>query len=236
MKSLMSKCKLFRKEAKKLRRSHARLPCLCYKGVAVCPPDFPLDDESNFSNSYVGFQVPAGHGVFAIPRVHATDITPQDFFRQYVSSRKPVVLKFEDNDLPMLHKWLDDAYLSKKAGKENVWSERRSSQDEDFGRTETHSSHTFEEFLGLVRNLSTNIYLSPQQKEEVVGSDGMCFARESAPLGKLQDDFPQRPSILGQMQVHDINLWFGGANGSSSSLHHDHRDNLMIVIRGHKRF
>ncbi|PVH14398.1 uncharacterized protein CXQ87_002532 [Candidozyma duobushaemuli] len=82
-----------------------------------------------------------------------------------------------------------------------------------------------------------------------------------APLTELykKDDFPLVPDIFGPLIPQQINLWMGACKdgekakpelknitkeslgryvpkGNSSGLHHDHADNLYVLVQGRKRF
>ena len=57
----------------------------------------------------------------------------------------------------------------------------------------------------------------------------------------LQQDFPLRPTLMGNLVPQNINMWLGNnlgnnKDGASSGLHHDYHDNLYIVLKGRKRF
>lgn len=75
------------------------------------------------------------------------------------------------------------------------------------------------------------------------------------PLTNLYDKLPLTPSLLSMLIPQQINIWMGYSkpiqppqklgdlsskyipgNGSSSGLHHDHADNLYILVSGSKRF
>lgn len=57
------------------------------------------------------------------------------------------------------------------------------------------------------------------------------------PVCRLVRDVPLRPALLGGLVPHALNVWVGAAReGASSGLHHDHHDNLYVLLRGTKRF
>lgn len=75
------------------------------------------------------------------------------------------------------------------------------------------------------------------------------------PLTNMYNKLPHTPSLLSMLIPQQINIWMGYSkpsqkpqnlsdlsskyipgNGSSSGLHHDHADNLYILISGSKRF
>lgn len=57
------------------------------------------------------------------------------------------------------------------------------------------------------------------------------------PVCRLVRDVPLRPALLGGLVPHALNVWVGAAReGASSGLHHDHHDNLYVLLRGRKRF
>lgn len=75
------------------------------------------------------------------------------------------------------------------------------------------------------------------------------------PLTNMYNKLPHTPSLLSMLIPQQINIWMGYSkpsqkpqnlgdlsskyipgNGSSSGLHHDHADNLYILVSGSKRF
>ena len=59
----------------------------------------------------------------------------------------------------------------------------------------------------------------------------------SSPMIELVSCFPWRPKLMGHLIPQNINMWLGNsADGSSSGLHHDHHDNLYILLKGRKEF
>ena len=59
----------------------------------------------------------------------------------------------------------------------------------------------------------------------------------SAPLTHLKGEYPWRPTLMGNLVTQNINMWIGrSAAGTCSGLHHDHHDNLYILLKGKKQF
>ena len=59
--------------------------------------------------------------------VPCTDLTPEEFHREYVAQRKPVVIDLAGDNTwaKMLTEWQQDTYLEDQAGDERVWLEHR---------------------------------------------------------------------------------------------------------------
>mmetsp|Transcript_21073 Transcript_21073/g.24405 ORF Transcript_21073/g.24405 Transcript_21073/m.24405 type:complete len:510 (-) Transcript_21073:2387-3916(-) len=192
------------------------------------------DPESSpsMSNDYNGWTVPSPK--YNIPKISVADMTPQNFYKDYISKRRPVVLKGKLQDLNGLEKWkTNNDHMKERTGKEQVMVEIRSNENDSFGRG-NEIKMSFHQFLQLVKKGDSMHYLTTQDVE--ANQDGQPDLM--APLMKaLKDDFPLRPEMMGNIIPQNINLWMGNnKDGASSGLHHDYHDNLYIVLRGRKRF
>lgn len=189
---------------------------------------------SVFVNEYRGWVVP--HQNYEIPTIlidSHPSFTSEVFFREYVATRRPVVLRgYLDDAKKPFEKW-NNEYLRRTAGNEKVMVEHRKSAQDSFGRG-NEVSMTFSEFLDVIETGDSNHYLTTQ--DVLADDDGRPDLM--APFMKcLQADFPLRPKIVGSLVPQNINLWMGNSrDGASSGLHHDYHDNLYFVIRGTKRF
>ncbi|KAJ0411738.1 hypothetical protein ATCC90586_006697 [Pythium insidiosum] len=183
-------------------------------------------------NCYSGFTVP--HDNFEIERVNIKELTPTSFFERYVATRTPVVLQgfITDPAFQAPSKWTN-AYLSETAGDTWLKVEQRSSTADKFGRG-VEVDMQFKELLRLIEAGDDLHYLTTQDVE----ADEEGRPEVMAPfIAKLQDDFPLRPALMGQLVPQNINVWMGNnKHGSSTGLHHDYHDNLYILLRGRKRF
>ena len=162
-------------------------------------------------------------------------ISAEDFYKNYVSQRKPVKFDFIFNEfMDAMTKWNDDNYLISAAGKETICCEVRKSNNEQFGI----SNKVRMKFVDFLKNLSDNEmnYLTVQ--EIGINDNGQPQNVYSSPLNdKLLKDIPFKPSIAKNLELHQINVWIGHSlNGSSSKLHHDYHDNFYFVFRGNKCF
>ena len=183
-------------------------------------------------NEYKGWVVPENN--FKIPAISIEDLTPEKFYSDYVSRRKPVVLRGELEDLSGLKKWkVNNDHLRNLAGEEKVMVEVRSNEKESFGRG-NETPMTFNAFLDSIEKGDSMHYLTTQDVE--ANEDGQPDLM--APFMKrMKGDFPLRPKIMGNLIPQNINMWFGNSkDGASSGLHHDYHDNLYILLRGTKRF
>lgn len=104
-------------------------------------------------------------------------------------------------------------------------------------------------------------YVVPEHKLTQDEVDFRISTLLQAPLTELykKDDFPLVPDIFGPLIPQQINLWMGACKdgektkpelknitkeglgryvprGNSSGLHHDHADNLYVLVQGRKRF
>ncbi len=199
----------------------------------------------NGLNEYNGFCVPTKN--YTIPSIPFDDaLTPEKFYSDYVSQRRPVVLRRANNigsnsnnnvigeDLGGLDKWKDNNdHLRKHAGNEHVMVEVRSNEHDSFGRG-NEIGMSFNNFLDLVESGDSKHYLTTQ---DVAANDDGQPDLMAAFMKSLQNDFPLRPKIMGNLIPQNINLWMGNnKDGASSGLHHDYHDNLYILLRGRKKF
>lgn len=191
------------------------------------------DQAPKAVNGYAGFVVPTDN--YQIARVNIRDVTPQSFFERFVATRTPVVLEgiIQDDAFTAPGKWTNE-YLKQLAGDETLAVERRGDTSEKFGKG-VEVPMQFKELLDLIASGDEMHYLTTQDVE-AEGEDGR--PEIMAPfVAKLQQDFPLRPALLGNLVPQNINIWMGNnKDGSSSGLHHDYHDNLYILLRGKKRF
>ncbi len=194
--------------------------------------DTKIDDKKEKVNYYNGWVIPQKD--YTIPSISVKDLSPEKFYEEYVSQRKPTILQGGLEDLDGLKKWIDNNdHLRKCAGKENVMVEVRSNENDSFGRG-NEVAMTFNKFLDLIEKGDAMHYLTTQDVE--ANEDGQPDLM--APFMKaLKEDFPLRPKIMGNLIPQNLNLWFGNnKDGASSGLHHDYHDNLYILLRGKKKF
>jgi mannose-6-phosphate isomerase-like protein (cupin superfamily) len=194
------------------------------------------DDEDDAApsiiNGYTGWTVPFKN--YSIPTVHIkkSNLTPEKFFQQYISERRPVVIQGLPDDLIQLQKWTNE-YLIEKAGSESIMVEKRDSAKDSFGKGK-EVPMKLEEFIQRVKEKDEMHYLTTQD----VLSDEDGRADLMAPFMKhLKKTFPLVPELTRNLVPQNVNLWMGNnGEGTSSGLHHDYHDNLYIVLRGSKRF
>lgn len=217
------------------------------KAPEVAEADTTTNDVSAPVNEYAGFRVPVAD--YEVERIDVRSVTPEEFFRLHVATRKPVVLQgfLRDGAFKAPEKWTD-AYLTQCAGDEQVMVERRGDAKEKFGRG-VEVPMQFKELLRLIAAGDEMHYLTTQEvgsnddaedEEEDGDVEASASARPEimAPfVAKLQQDFPLQPELLGHLVPQNINIWMGNnKHGSSTGLHHDYHDNLYVLLRGKKRF
>jgi len=179
-------------------------------------------------NLYSGWKVPSNK--YEIPTI-STSITPELFYKEYVSKRRPVVLRGSLEDLAHLQKWTNQ-YL-KESIKGKVMVEKRAESKASFGRG-NEIPMSFTKFIDLIESGDDMHYLTTQDVQ--ADEDGRPDLMASF-MKCLKNDFPLRPKIVGNLVPQNINIWMGNnKEGASSGLHHDYHDNLYCVLRGKKRF
>ncbi|KDQ53150.1 hypothetical protein JAAARDRAFT_39516 [Jaapia argillacea MUCL 33604] len=183
-------------------------------------------------------------------------ISPSEFLKTYILPRKPCIFTSHLTD-PSFHasrKWTDFAYLEAVAGHENVKVESLDPKSKAFGSALPRTEMTFGEFLKKMMEEKADVeemYLTTQYEEQNASEDSSTLEPPflcSPPCNSLTADLPLRPRLLHSLVPHQINLWLGrtfpppkrpeseSATSRSSGLHHDHHDNLYILLSGHKRF
>jgi len=156
------------------------------------------------------------------------------FFRQYVSERKPVVLRnCVPDDAFRANRWTL-SYLKEKAGEVDVRVEVRTvGQKRGFGE----GNFIRTKMAALVDQLAAGEqkwYMTTQDAgEDETGRPALL----GPPLNALTEDFPLRPDLLRTLVPSTLNVWMGSSStGSSSGLHHDQHDNLYCLLQGKKEF
>jgi hypothetical protein len=84
--------------------------------VSTKKAKIPDNDNDNDipSNLYTGWTVPSPN--YKLPSVSASDLTPRQFYDQYIHQRRPVVLRGLPSDLSALTSWKDIQHLANKVG------------------------------------------------------------------------------------------------------------------------
>ena len=175
-----------------------------------------------------------------IQRRAVSSLTPKQFFAEFVSARKPVVLTGAAELDPEWHgsaRWSNN-YLQKVAGDATVRVERRAAASEAYGRGQ-NVRMKFGELLRLLEAGDARHYMTTQDLE--TDEEGRP-ALMSAPCTQLYaaGDFPLIPALVASLLPMNYNMWLGNTlpceGGSSSGLHHDFHDNIYVLLRGRKRF
>ncbi|KAG9043358.1 hypothetical protein FS837_009701 [Tulasnella sp. UAMH 9824] len=161
-------------------------------------------------------------------------IHPLEFFSNYVSKRKPAILRGLPNDPEFkARKWTDMAYLKERAGHVKLMVEPMDQKSKQFGTGVQRIPMAFGDFLTSLQNKKGPYhYLTTQYSD-----DDDVPETFPPPTNALKDDFPLVPTLMGNLVLQQVNLWVGKSKeGSSSGLHHDFHDNLYCLLQGRKRF
>lgn len=190
--------------------------------------------DAQFVNEYKGYEF--AEKINDIERIPVDSVSPEEFYTKYVCTRTPVVLTgfLQDPEFTAPKMWCkSDDRLIELAGDTKLTVERRGDINEKFGKG-IAVEMPFRDLLQLIAGGDEMHYLTTQ--EVAFEEDGR--PEVMAPFMKqLQRDFPVRPKLMGHLIPQNINMWMGNnKHGSSTGLHHDHHDNLYILLRGKKRF
>ena len=209
------------------------------KAAAASPSKKPRPTGADVR--YSGYTLPAQNT--PIERRAVSSLTPEQFFAEFVATRRPVVLTGAAALDPAWRGtacW-SNAHLREVAGADGVRVERRAAAGEAYGKGQ-NVRMAFGELLTLLEQGDARHYMTTQDLS--VDEEGRP-ALMSTPCTQLHaaGDFPLVPSLLGSLLPMNYNLWLGNtvptkkeAEGSSSGLHHDFHDNLYVLLRGRKRF
>ena len=130
--------------------------------------------------------------------------------------------------------------LAHPEGETRVRVETRAGTDESFG-VGKYETMRFRDFVARFAKGDETVYLtaSPASvdahgRPEVASAPASFLVGENRPAR-----VPFRPGLAGNLVPANVNLWLGAAGSvarmPSSGLHHDHHDNLYVLLRGEKR-
>eukprot|EP00929_Paragymnodinium_shiwhaense_P003128 TRINITY_DN103535_c0_g1_i1.p1 TRINITY_DN103535_c0_g1~~TRINITY_DN103535_c0_g1_i1.p1 ORF type:complete len:405 (-),score=95.85 TRINITY_DN103535_c0_g1_i1:288-1406(-) len=171
-----------------------------------------------------------------VPRLPASSLTPLEFFRDWVSTKQPVVLTDLDEDAwPCLRRWTDDYLLSKVGDSEisvNVTPHGYGDFVDKDGRfvKPVEQRMKFRDFLSNLRkggSATDGVPYVSQQNDSL---------RQELPA--LLEDVPDCIKLAAEAFENEpdaINLWIGDER-SVSTCHLDHYENMYTVVRGEKIF
>ena len=200
-----------------------------------------LGDTDGCKNDYDGWKPPAGSfAPHPVARVAMSTVTPRDFFDRYVARRRPVVLTggLEGTCWETAWKgWTDDALATCAARDDTVRVETRSSVTGAYG-VGRYETMRFGDFVQRFRRGDETCYLTASPAAiDAQGRPQVGAPPASRLLGNANGGPPFRPPLAGKLVPANVNVWMGAsADGASSGLHHDHHDNLYVLLRGTKRF
>ena len=200
----------------------------------------------------------SGRAPHPVDRVPASSVTAETFFANHVARRRPVVLTGDLRGTPWARAretWTDRR-LADAAGDATVRVEVRAAAGDRYG-VGSYETTTFREFMRRFVDGDDTRYLTASPAATDAHGRGVVA---SAPASRLLRDAededgggdggdgdgdgggvskpPVRPSKLtGRLVPANVNVWMGRArDGASSGLHHDHHDNLYVLMRGKKKF
>jgi len=174
----------------------------------------------------------------SVPVVDVANLTPETFWKDYVSQRQAVRIRghFTDATWTASARWTLP-YLKEQAGDSAVIIESRDPTTRRFGAGIRKRS-SFGAFLDQVAAGDSSVYLSSCEPPIHPEDDRPEVLAPPLSSVDLRKDFPLRPEIAGHLIPQQINLWMGASSkeGSSSGLHHDFHDNIYVLLHGRKRF
>lgn len=185
--------------------------------------------KESSSVAYAGFSSKTD---WSVPRLTGMPVAAV-FYASFVSQRKPVVIDgLPEDETFAISAWAP-APMLKRCAEAKVYIEQRSAAGSfGTGRKELMSFRSFAAELARREDL----YLTTQPVEEDAET-GLPAQLYASPITEMRSRLPLRPALAGNLALSSVNLWLGrSAAGTSSNLHHDHHDNIYILLRGRKRF
>lgn len=182
---------------------------------------FDVFQEKNEQLSMLG-EEPLYNDVTEVDAYETGELSPKDFFNNYLKSSRPVLIKGLARDWPGFTKWQSDEYLKEAAGDDVITVEEIDRQSNEFayfvqkyGRVEL----TYSEFMDRMANESRtrNYYFAEQAVPPALASDIIM-------------------PIYGEMFMNTIAVFYWDGIGTKSLGHQDAAENFMCVIRGWKEF
>ena len=193
---------------------------------------------------YAGWTPPSSGAPHAVDREPAAETSPRRLYEEYISKRRPVVLTGGLANTPWSRAgeiWTDAFLLAHPDGETRVRVETRAGTDESFG-VGKYETMRFRDFVTRFARGDETVYLTASPacvdahgRPEVASAPASFLVGENRPAR-----VPFRPELAGNLVPANVNLWLGAAGSvarmPSSGLHHDHHDNLYVLLRGEKRF
>eukprot|EP01103_Thecamoeba_quadrilineata_P014836 TRINITY_DN4524_c0_g1_i2.p1 TRINITY_DN4524_c0_g1~~TRINITY_DN4524_c0_g1_i2.p1 ORF type:complete len:319 (-),score=68.26 TRINITY_DN4524_c0_g1_i2:93-1049(-) len=155
---------------------------------------------------------------FEIDVVHASSLTLNDFYRHYVATSTPVIIKGVVPKWKAYTDW-NSAYLVNRIGKKFVFADVSSDNVFNFyGDKWILKNMTYKEFNTKCNNRAEKkkYYLAAQVIPELEGDVSL----------------PQFATFLDP----DVTLFWMGCGGQLTPIHNDPLENLMGIVQGEKEF
>ena len=157
-----------------------------------------------------------------VSSVSAEDLSAKQFYFKYVANSLPVVIRNATDAWPARTKWLDNEYLRKTVGENELTVEV--SQDDNFvfyGQTYASEEMKLGDFLNVFdkQDRTKNYYIAQQDVEK--------------DLPQLKADI-KRPDFTALLDYDETLFWMG-SGGQRTPIHYDDAENLLTLIDGTKK-
>jgi jumonji domain-containing protein 7 len=156
--------------------------------------------------------------------------TSFDFYFDYISQNRPVVVQNAIKHWPALEKWKSDEYLIEKLGDSKVKvavtpNGRADAVYENYFCMPQEVEMTYEEFSNKLKSGDSVHYIQHQNNN---------FEHFQPLLDDVEDEITFASNSL-RASPEVMNIWIGD-HKSVSSLHKDPYENIYAVVTGQKRF
>lgn len=163
-------------------------------------------------------------GIAAVPRRRG--IAPDDFFRDFYATHRPVLLEGMIDSWPAMERWSLDHFEALLGDPlVQVQTRRESSPDYEVRSNQHREMLRFGEFVRRLRTTAptNDFYLTANNNDE-----------NRATFAPLWEEVGEIPGILTDAARTGGFFWMG-PQGTVTPFHHDLTNNLLIQIRGRKR-
>eukprot|EP01111_Echinosteliopsis_oligospora_P012917 TRINITY_DN4505_c0_g1_i1.p1 TRINITY_DN4505_c0_g1~~TRINITY_DN4505_c0_g1_i1.p1 ORF type:complete len:277 (+),score=57.40 TRINITY_DN4505_c0_g1_i1:28-858(+) len=160
--------------------------------------------------------------------------TPLEFYREYVSQNRPVIITGGFDNWKALQAWTND-YLRKKVGDTEVSvavtpNGRADAIDGDYFTKPCEKRMKFNQFMDIIEHKGDSNAVHYIQHQNANFTDEYQLLWDDIDQKNLnwaEEAFGNKPDA--------VNIWIG-TNDSVTALHKDHYENIYCVISGEKIF
>jgi hypothetical protein len=155
--------------------------------------------------------------------IDPSNLTPDQFLREFVLKSRPVVLKGYAKDWKASSLWLTDDYFIKKIGKKRV-------------KVEVSDTNLFMLDKGFIKRKSMLMKIFLKEYMKSGRKQDLYLAQKSMiKLRPIRKDIPRKPAFITDHYKYErTNIWWG-SGGQITPMHNDMQENLFCQIIGTRK-